>query len=163
MLQKTKQAALKRERSTNLAYAFSSQKLSSGSSNEDAGEHEELEEKFNLLDGWTRRRQREINPGRTSFDQRDHIKTIEINTSRPYFYSSTPNSNSRIKRSDQYNYQSHHLQYNYQQQRALPQSYPVASPQSPVTPTSSTTFVGKSRKETENLSAICTLQSKSKS
>ncbi|XP_068314532.1 protein IQ-DOMAIN 17-like [Pyrus communis] len=134
MLQKTKQAALKRERSTSLAYAFSSQKLSSGGSgDEDAGEHEELEEKFNLLDGWTRRRQREINAGRASCDQRDPIKTVEIDTSRPYSYSSTPNSNSRIKRSDQYNYQSHHLQYNYRQQR-VPQSYPVASPQSPVTP-----------------------------
>ncbi|KAM1613734.1 hypothetical protein PS2_002193 [Malus domestica] len=134
MLQKTKQAALKSERSTSLAYAFSSQKLSSGSSDEDAGEHEELEEKFNLLDGWTRRRQREINPGRASFHQRDPIKTVEIDTSRPYSYSSTPNSNSRIKGSDQYNYQSHHLQYNYQQHRVPPQSYPVASPQSPVTP-----------------------------
>ncbi|KAM2088991.1 hypothetical protein ACFX1T_033002 [Malus domestica] len=130
----TKQTALKREGSTSLAYSFSSQKLSSGSSDEDAGEHEELEEKFNLLDGWTRRRQHEINPGRASFDQRDPIKTVEINTSRPYSYSSTPNSNSRIKRSDQYNYQSHHLQYNYQQQRAHPQSYPVASPQSHVPP-----------------------------
>ncbi|KAM2404185.1 hypothetical protein ACFXTH_031529 [Malus domestica] len=142
----TKQTALKREGSTSLAYSFSSQKLSSGSSDEDAGEHEELEEKFNLLDGWTRRRQHEINPGRASFNQRDPIKTVEINTSRSYSYSSTPNSNSIIKRSDQYNYQSHHLQYNYQQQRAPPQSYPVASPQSPVTPTSSTAFVGKSRK-----------------
>ncbi|KAM1206726.1 hypothetical protein ACFX2I_007368 [Malus domestica] len=130
----TKQTALKREGSTSLAYSFSSQKLSSGSSDEDAGEHEELEEKFNLLDGWTRRRQHEINPGRASFDQRDPIKTVEINTSRPYSYSSTPNSKSRIKRSDQYNYQSHHLQYNYQQQRAPPQSYPVAFPQSPVPP-----------------------------
>ncbi|KAM1758548.1 hypothetical protein ACFX11_007673 [Malus domestica] len=114
--QQTKQTALKREGSTSLAYFFSSQKLSSGSSNEEAGEHEELEEKFNLLDGWTRKRQHEINPGRASFDQRDSIKTVEINPSRPYSYSSTPNSNSRIKRSDQYNYQSHYLQYNYQQQ-----------------------------------------------
>ncbi|XP_068328482.1 protein IQ-DOMAIN 18-like [Pyrus communis] len=135
MLQKTKQAALKRERSTSLAYAFSNQKWrSSGSGDEDAGEHEELEEKFNLLDGWTRRKQCEINAGRASCDQRDPIKTVEIDTSRPHSYSSTPNSNSRTKRSDQCNYQSHHLQYNYQQQRVHPQSYPVASPQSPVTP-----------------------------
>ncbi|KAM1021031.1 hypothetical protein ACFX15_041437 [Malus domestica] len=138
MLQKTKQAALKRERSTSLAYAFSNQRWRSrGSGDEDAGEHEELEEKFDLLDGWTRRKQCEINGGRASCDQRDPIKTVEIDTSRPHSYSSTPNSNSRTKRSDQCNYQSHHLRYNYQQQRVHPQSYPVASPQSPVTPFSS--------------------------
>ncbi|VVA11373.1 PREDICTED: IQ-DOMAIN [Prunus dulcis] len=144
MLHKTKQAALKRERST-ISCAFSNQKWKTGSGDQDVGhEHEELEKKFNLLDGWTRRKQCENFAGRASRDQqRDPIKTVEMDTSRPYSYSSTPNS----KRADhQYNFQSQ-LHYHQQQQRVplTPQSYdPVASAlhqgqtspslQSPITP-----------------------------
>lgn len=88
---------------------------------------EELEEKFNLLDGWTRRKQWEN--GRASCDQRTDpiVKTVEMDTSRPYSYHSTPH----LKRPEYYHHQCHHYQ---QQQRTHQYSYPVASPQSPTTP-----------------------------
>jgi hypothetical protein len=53
--------------------------------------------------------------GRVSFDQREHIKTVEIDTYRPYSYSS-PNSQ-----------RSHH-QHHYCYQPHRPSSFSVASP-----------------------------------
>uniref|UniRef100_A0A5B7C4Q6 DUF4005 domain-containing protein n=1 Tax=Davidia involucrata TaxID=16924 RepID=A0A5B7C4Q6_DAVIN len=68
--------------------------------------NQEPEEKHRWLDQWT--------TGRTSCDQRDPIKTVEIDTSQPYSYSA-PN----FRRS-----QNQH--YHHQQQK--PSSHSVASP-----------------------------------
>lgn len=96
---------------------------------------DELEEKFNMLDGWTRRKQWEH--GRASYDQRADpiVKTVEMDTSTPYSYSSTTN----LKRPE-YQYQCHQYQ---QQQRPYQYSYPVASPQSPTTPFASLTRIAQ--------------------
>ncbi|KAM5557779.1 protein IQ-DOMAIN 17-like [Rosa sericea] len=122
MLQKVKKAAASNRERTTLAYALSNRN------------QEELEEKFNMLDGWTRRKQWEN--GRASCDQQRAdpiVKTVEMDTSRPYSYSSTPN----LKRAE-YQYQCHHYQ---QQQRPHQYSYPVAFPQSPTTPFASLTRI----------------------
>ncbi|KAL6127295.1 hypothetical protein ACLB2K_075336 [Fragaria x ananassa] len=123
MLQKVKKAAASNRERTTLAYALSN-------TNQD-----ELEEKFNMLDGWTRRKQWEH--GRASYDQRADpiVKTVEMDTSTPYSYSSTTN----LKRSE-YQYQCHQYQ---QQQRPYQYSYPVASPHSPTTPFASLTRIAQ--------------------
>lgn len=74
------------------------------------------EEEFEEMPEWlTRRKQWESCRGRVSFDQRDPIKTVEIDTFRPYSYS-TPNS----QRSHNFQLQS------YQARR--PSSFSVLSP-----------------------------------
>ncbi|KAK9292349.1 hypothetical protein L1049_020315 [Liquidambar formosana] len=127
MLGKTKEAALKREKA--LAYAFSHQIWKSG--REPYASEEEPEEKHRWLDRWTTTRQWE-SAGRSSCDQRDPIKTVEIDTSRPYSYSS-PN----FRRSQ---YQHHH--YHGQQQKSssnfvgspLHRAHHNPSLSSPITP-----------------------------
>ncbi|KAK9274716.1 hypothetical protein L1049_021967 [Liquidambar formosana] len=124
MLQSRKEAALKREKA--LAYAFSHQ-IWRSSRNTSAGNENELEERTKWLDRWMATKQWESN--RVSTDKRDPIKTVEIDTSRPYSYSAT-----NVRRSQHQK----HLQ-----RQASPHS--IASPhhransnvslhQSPVTP-----------------------------
>lgn len=76
---------------------------------------EEFEEMPKWPDQWTTTKQWESSRGRVSFDQRDPIKTVEIDTFRPYSYS-TPNS----QRSQNYQHQSYQLQ--------RPSSFSVPSP-----------------------------------
>ncbi|XP_068651291.1 protein IQ-DOMAIN 17-like [Aristolochia californica] len=83
MIQSRKEAALKREKA--LAYAFSHQIWRSGR-NPSSVEDEEMEEKPKWLDRWMATRPYEFR-GRASTDQRDHIKTVEIDTARPFSYS----------------------------------------------------------------------------
>lgn len=85
-LQARKEAAFKREKS--LAYAFSHQIWRSGR-NASAGNEEELEERTKWLERWMATKKSESS-SRASTDKRDAIKTVEIDTSRPYSYS-TPN------------------------------------------------------------------------
>lgn len=80
---KTKEAAVKRERS--LAYAFSNQMWRSGQDQFRGSEEEQLEERHRLSDQWMTMKQRE-KTRRASCDQRETIKTLEIDTSRPYSY-----------------------------------------------------------------------------
>lgn len=129
MLQETKEVALKREKA--IAHAFSHQMWRP--SRVTYASEGELEEKPRWHDRWTRRKQFENRGIRGLNDQREPIKTVEIDTSQPYTFS-TP-----IAR------KSHHEYHHYQQQR--PSSYSVASPlsrahstfplQSPVTPSPS--------------------------
>ncbi|KAF8379802.1 hypothetical protein HHK36_029251 [Tetracentron sinense] len=112
MLQSRKEAALKREKA--LAYAFSHQIWRSGR-NPSAGDEEELEERPKWHDRWIPTKPWE-NRGRASTDQRDPIKTVEIDTSRPYSYSGPPN----IQRLQ--NPHHHH------QQQQQPTSFAGASP-----------------------------------
>uniref|UniRef100_A0A5B7C0A3 DUF4005 domain-containing protein n=1 Tax=Davidia involucrata TaxID=16924 RepID=A0A5B7C0A3_DAVIN len=81
-----KEAALKREKA--LSNAFSQQIWRSGRS----GEEKEVEERGNWLGQWMATKQWESSSRRASADRRESIKTVEIDTSRPYCYSSsTPN------------------------------------------------------------------------
>ncbi|XP_042517817.1 protein IQ-DOMAIN 17-like [Macadamia integrifolia] len=91
MLQSRKEAALKREKA--LAYAFSQQIWRSGR-NSSIGEEEELEDRPKWLDRWMATKQWE-NRGRASTDQREPIKTVEIDTSLPYSYSAPKNRRSQ--------------------------------------------------------------------
>ncbi|KAA8540089.1 hypothetical protein F0562_026781 [Nyssa sinensis] len=112
MLQKTKEAALKREKA--LAYAFSHQMWRS--SRDSCRCNQESEEKPIWLDQWTTSKQWETT-GRTSCDQRDPIKTVEIDTSQPYSYLA-PN----FQRSQNQHYYHHH----HHQQKCS--SHSVSSP-----------------------------------
>ncbi|XP_059667304.1 protein IQ-DOMAIN 18-like [Cornus florida] len=109
MVPKTKEAALKREKA--LAHAFSHQMWRSGK--DQFLVNEEIQEKTRSLDQWTTRRQWE-RTGRASCDERDPIKTVEIDVSQPYSYSDI-----NFQRSQN---QHHH----YQHQK--PNSNSVASP-----------------------------------
>ncbi|KAG7980428.1 hypothetical protein I3843_05G182000 [Carya illinoinensis] len=111
MLQKAKEAAMKRE--TALSQAFSNQMWRAGT--DPNASEEEFEEMPKWPDQWTTTKQWESSRGRVSFDQRDPIKTVEIDTFRPYSYS-TPNS----QRSQNYQHQSYQLQ--------RPSSFSVPSP-----------------------------------
>lgn len=82
MLQHRKEAALRRER--NLSHGFPQQMWRTGRSPSMGGE-EEGEDKHKWLDRWTATKPWE-NRGRASVDQRDPIKTVEIDTSQPYSY-----------------------------------------------------------------------------
>ncbi|MBA0702492.1 hypothetical protein Goari_027045 [Gossypium aridum] len=108
ILQKTKQATMKREKA--LAQAFSNQ-IWTGDRNTVESE-DEVDGKTRWVDRWTTRKQWE-STGRMSSDHIDPIKTVEIDTSRPYSYSA-PHS------------QNPNSQYHYQQRR--PSSFSVASP-----------------------------------
>ncbi|XVF12752.1 hypothetical protein REPUB_Repub08aG0146500 [Reevesia pubescens] len=108
ILQKTKEATLKREKA--LACSFSHQIWRT---DRDIVESEdELNGKTRWVDRRTTRKQWE-STGRMLCDHMESIKTVEIDTSRPYSYSA-PNS------------QKSNRQYHYQQQR--PSSFFVASP-----------------------------------
>ncbi|KAF5450494.1 hypothetical protein F2P56_030843 [Juglans regia] len=111
MLQKAKEAAMKREMA--LSQAFSNQIWRAGT--DPNASEEEFEEMPKWPDQWTTTKQWESSRGRVSLDQRDPIKTVEIDTFRPYSYS-TPNS----QRSQNYQHQSYQLQ--------RPSSFSVPSP-----------------------------------
>ncbi|KDP25216.1 hypothetical protein JCGZ_20372 [Jatropha curcas] len=98
IVQSKKEAALKREKA--LAYAFSSQIWRSRRS-PSAGDEKEMEEGTKWLDRWMATKQWESN-SRASTDRREAIKTVEIDTSRPYIYSTTPAAG---RRSQSQNYQ----------------------------------------------------------
>ncbi|KAF3432750.1 hypothetical protein FNV43_RR23852 [Rhamnella rubrinervis] len=123
MLEKTKEAALKRERA--LAYAFSHQMWRTDSSDQ------ESEQKFKMVDGIRRKHAHKPweSAGRASFDQiRDPIKTVEIDTSRPYSYS-TPVSH-RSQSSHAYSVASpaHRARNNFYSQAPLTPSPSNAKP-----------------------------------
>ncbi|EEF43455.1 protein IQ-DOMAIN 17 [Ricinus communis] len=99
IVQNKKEAALKREKA--LAYAFSSQ-IWRSRRNPSAGDEKELEERTRWLDRWMATKQWESNSSRGSTDRREAIKTVEIDTSRPYSYS-TPTS--FVRRSQSQNHQ----------------------------------------------------------
>ncbi|KAF6143748.1 hypothetical protein GIB67_041252 [Kingdonia uniflora] len=82
---------------------------------------EEIEERTKRHDRWMATKQWE-NRGRASTDQRDHIKTVEIDTSRPFSY-----SNPSARRSQHQQQQSHYNHYNHQQQQQ-PSSHSLPSP-----------------------------------
>ncbi|XWS61515.1 hypothetical protein CRYUN_Cryun07bG0131700 [Craigia yunnanensis] len=84
LLQTKKEAALKREKA--LAYTFSNQ-IRRSRRNPSAGDEKELEERIKWLDKWMATKQCESN-SRSSTDNRDSIRTVEIDTSKPQSYSS---------------------------------------------------------------------------
>ncbi|XP_058085759.1 protein IQ-DOMAIN 17-like [Magnolia sinica] len=123
ILQSRNEAALKREKA--LAYAFSHQIWRAGK-NPSMAEEAELEERPKWLDRWMATRPWE-NRARASTDQRDSIKTVEMDTARPFSYSNT------------------NLRRHQQQPQQHPSSYSISSPlhrshhnlslhQSPATP-----------------------------
>ncbi|KAK7275431.1 hypothetical protein RIF29_16548 [Crotalaria pallida] len=128
MLQQRKEAAMKREKS--LSQAFSQQIWRNGRTSS-IGTEDELEERPKWLDRWMATKPWE-GRGRASTDQRDPIKTVEIDTSQPYSYL----GGSNYRRSHpNYQYNPHHQ----------PQRHSIASPihrthqngsihQSPATP-----------------------------
>ncbi|KAI4355303.1 hypothetical protein L6164_004090 [Bauhinia variegata] len=127
MLQQRKEAAMKRDKS--LSEAFSQQIWRKGR-NPSIGNDKELEERPIWLDGWIVAKPWESR-ARASTDQRDPIKTVEIDTSQPYSYLGS-------------NYRRSHpnYQYNPHQHQIQPQRHSVASPlqrshQSPATATPS--------------------------
>ncbi|KAE8657756.1 hypothetical protein F3Y22_tig00116983pilonHSYRG00126 [Hibiscus syriacus] len=81
MLQHRKEAALKREK--NLSQALSQQMQRARRSPSMGGQEDELEPK--LLDRWMPAKPWD-NRGRASADHRDSVKTVEMDTSRPYSY-----------------------------------------------------------------------------
>ncbi|KAJ6753491.1 PROTEIN IQ-DOMAIN 14-LIKE ISOFORM X1 [Salix purpurea] len=86
MVQSKEEAALKREKA--LAYASSSQKWRCRR-NPSAGDEEEQEDRTRWLDRWMATKQWEIS-SRASTDRKDNnIRTVEMDTSRPYSCSST--------------------------------------------------------------------------
>ncbi|MCL7039456.1 hypothetical protein MKW94_027193 [Papaver nudicaule] len=118
MLHSRQEAAFKREKA--LSYAFSQQLWRSGR-NSSVGNEEELlnqERPPKWLDRWMATKQWESNRGgRSSTDQRsDSIKTVEIDTSRPYSYT---------RRSQQ---QFHHNNNHHHYPNQQPNSHSIASP-----------------------------------
>ncbi|KAK4796024.1 hypothetical protein SAY86_028350 [Trapa natans] len=114
-------AASQRERS--LSQAFSQQMWRTQQQSPSLGDDDkELEEeKIKWLDRWMATKQWESD-GRASIDRKDNIKTVEIDTSRPYSCS-VPRSGRRSASS----YQNHHQNnYYYYNRPATPQS--AASP-----------------------------------
>ncbi|XP_012575586.1 protein IQ-DOMAIN 17-like isoform X2 [Cicer arietinum] len=110
MLQQRKEAAMKREKS--LSQAFSQQIWRNGRTSS-IGNEDELEERPKWLDRWMATKPWE-NRGRASTDQRDPIKTVEIDTSQPYSYLGT-------------NYRRSHPNYQYNPHHQ-PQRHSIASP-----------------------------------
>ncbi|KAH7840104.1 hypothetical protein Vadar_012693 [Vaccinium darrowii] len=97
ILQTRKEAAtLNREKT--LARAFSQQIWDSGR-NPSIGDENELDERTNWLDRWMATRQWETN--RCSTDIRENTKTLEIDTSRPYCYSTPCISTSQSQNQNQ--------------------------------------------------------------
>uniref|UniRef100_A0A7N0US37 DUF4005 domain-containing protein n=1 Tax=Kalanchoe fedtschenkoi TaxID=63787 RepID=A0A7N0US37_KALFE len=133
MLKSRKDAALRREK--NLSQAFS-QQIRRNSRTSSIGQEEDLDEKPKWLDRWMATKPWE-NKGRASVDQRDLIKTVEMDTSQPYSYLTC-----NPRRPNHYQYQHHQLQ-------RPPSSHGMPSPlhgthsqplhHSPVTPSPSKT------------------------
>ncbi|XP_047174092.1 protein IQ-DOMAIN 17-like isoform X1 [Vigna umbellata] len=128
MLQQRKEAAMKRDKT--LSHAFSQQIWRNGRTSS-IGNEDELEERPKWLDRWMATKPWE-NRGRASTDQRDPIKTVEIDTSQPYSYLGT-------------NYRRSHPNYQYNPNHHQPQRHSIGSPlhrshqngslhQSPATP-----------------------------
>ncbi|KAF9673105.1 hypothetical protein SADUNF_Sadunf11G0114100 [Salix dunnii] len=89
MVESKKEAAIKREKA--LAYAFSSQ-IWRSRRNPSAGDEKELEERARWLDRWMATKQWETS-SRASTDRKDsNIKTVEMDTSRPFSYSTAATS-----------------------------------------------------------------------
>ncbi|GMI75596.1 IQ-domain 17 [Hibiscus trionum] len=82
ILKKTKEATSKREK--DLAHAFSLQIWRT--EGDTVKSEEELEAKTRWVDRWPTRKQWDSSTGRMSCDQIDPIKTVEIDTARPYSY-----------------------------------------------------------------------------
>ncbi|KAK9145796.1 hypothetical protein Sjap_005699 [Stephania japonica] len=123
-LQCKKEAALKREKA--LAYAFSHQLWRNGKSPL-ARSEEEIEEGSKWLDRWMATKQLESR-ARASTDQREAIKTVEVDTSRPFSYSapSFRRSNHHYQQQQQhYHHHHHHQQQQLQQQHS---AYSAPSP-----------------------------------
>lgn len=112
MLRQRKEAALKRDKS--LSQAFSQQIWRSGR-RPSIGNEKEMEERPAWLERWMAARPWETR-GRASVDQRDAIKTVEMDTSRPY--TSYLGSN----------YRKSHPNYQYNPHQHQPQRHSVASP-----------------------------------
>ncbi|KAL5859454.1 hypothetical protein ACOSQ4_000750 [Xanthoceras sorbifolium] len=83
MLQQRKDAALKREKT--LSRAFSQQKIRRNGRSSSMGDEEELEDRPKWLDRWMAAKSWD-SKGRASTDQRETVKTVEIDTSQPYSY-----------------------------------------------------------------------------
>ncbi|KAG6667157.1 hypothetical protein I3843_01G077200 [Carya illinoinensis] len=132
MLQHRKEATMKREKT--LSHAFSQQIWRTGRS-PSIGNEEEIEERPKWLDRWMATKPWDTR-GRASTDQRDAIKTVEMDTSQPY---SCLASNFRRQTQNQNHYQ----QQQQQQQRPsspLHRSHQnVHTHQSPITPSPSKT------------------------
>ncbi|XLR52951.1 hypothetical protein S83_003623 [Arachis hypogaea] len=111
MLQQRKEAAMKRDKS--LTQAFSQQIWRNGRKSS-IGNEDELEERPKWLDRWMATKPWETR-GRASTDQRDPIKTVEIDTSQPYSYLGT-------------NYRRSHPNYQYNPHHHQPQRHSIASP-----------------------------------
>ncbi|KAM7472346.1 hypothetical protein LguiA_010529 [Lonicera macranthoides] len=135
MLQNRKENAMRRERT--LSQAFSQQLQRSGR-NPSLGSENELGEKHQWLDGWAASKPWDSRR-RASTDQRDAIKTVEIDTSQPYSYLA-----SNIQRTSQHQYHPHHQKPNmnfpssplHRSQQNLPFHH---AHQSPITPSPSKT------------------------
>ncbi|KAE9595836.1 hypothetical protein Lal_00031036 [Lupinus albus] len=128
MLQQRKEAAMKREKS--LSQAFSQQIGKNGWASS-IGNEDDLDERPKWLDPWMATKPSE-GRGRASTDQRDLIKTVEIDTAQPYSYLGGAN------------YRRSHPNYQYNPQHQQ-QRHSIASPmhrthqngsmqQSPATP-----------------------------
>ncbi|KAJ0054043.1 hypothetical protein Pint_00661 [Pistacia integerrima] len=100
MLQQRKEAALKREKT--LSQTFSQQMWRNGRSSS-IGDEVELEDRPKWLDRWMATKPWE-SKARASTDERDPIKTVEIDTSQPYSYLA---SNFRRRNQNQYHQQYH--------------------------------------------------------
>ncbi|KAF2324943.1 hypothetical protein GH714_021773 [Hevea brasiliensis] len=83
MLQHRKEAAIKREKT--LSHAFSQQIWRTGRS-PSIGNEDELQDRPKWLDRWMATKPLDSGRARASTDQRDPIKTVEIDTSQPYSY-----------------------------------------------------------------------------
>ncbi|KAK4369648.1 hypothetical protein RND71_013440 [Anisodus tanguticus] len=81
MLQARKEASFKREKS--LAHAFTQQILDEMDVGSEEINERELEETANWLDEWMSSKQWSSS-SRGSFDRRDSIKTVEMDTAKPY-------------------------------------------------------------------------------
>ncbi|KAJ8568306.1 hypothetical protein K7X08_027839 [Anisodus acutangulus] len=81
MLQARKEASFKREKS--LAHAFTQQVLDEMDVGSEEINERELEETANWLDEWMSSKQWSSS-SRGSFDRRDSIKTVEMDTAKPY-------------------------------------------------------------------------------
>ncbi|XP_030490968.2 protein IQ-DOMAIN 17 [Cannabis sativa] len=134
MLQHRREAAMKRDKNSSQS---SSQQAWRNGRSPSMGNEDELDEKPKWLDRWMAAKPWETR-ARASTDQRDPIKTVEMDTSQPYSYLA-PN----LRRSNP-NYHQHQQQHQQQQQRQRPNSPLHRSHQnqhhhSPVTPSPSKT------------------------
>ncbi|KAM1819255.1 hypothetical protein ACFX15_000877 [Malus domestica] len=120
MLQHRKEAAMKREKS--LSQAFSQQIWRNGKT-PSMGNEDELEERPKWLDRWMAPKPWESR-GRASTDLRDHVKTVEMDTSQPY---SSLAPNFRRSSASQYH-------QNQQQRPSSPKQRPGSPKQRPSSP-----------------------------